>query len=196
MDRFKRFYENLIPVPVVYQSHNYDCGAAALRAVCQFWGVGPEDEEEFIRACDTDEEQGTRPEDIIRVARAFGLKAVGRTGLSIDDLKRIIDSGKPVICLIQAWEYDHEDEEYGEEDYDNNDSGHYVVAIGYDHANILFQDPSIKNNRRGSIPYEEFERRWHDKTREGKVLRHYGIIMWKNDVPEDIDFDTRASRIK
>lgn len=194
MGSFKRFVENLIPVPVVYQSHNYDCGAAALRAVCQFWGVGPDQEDKFIKACDTDPKFGTSPKDIIKVARILGLKAEGRERLSIDMLKQIIDSGKPVICAIQAWEYDPDDE--GEE-YEDNDAGHYVVAIGYDDHNIFFQDPSIQNNRRGHIPYDEFIQRWHDTERDGTVLTRYGIVIWKDDHrPEKVDPDMRSSKIK
>jgi predicted double-glycine peptidase len=183
MDSFKRFFENLIPVPVVYQSHNYDCGAAALRAVCQYWGVGPEDEDDFIKACETDKQDGTHPDDIIRAARAFGLKAGGREGISIEQLKHCIDLHRPVICAIQAWEWD-------------SDEGHYVVAIGYDDNHILFQDPSIKNNMRGRLSYDEFLERWHDVDRHGTILRQYGIVLWREDMPEDMDTDTRASRIK
>lgn len=188
MDSFKRWVNTIIPVPIVYQSHNYDCGAAALRAVCQYYGVGPEDEDDFIQACETDPDEGTHPSDIIRAARRFGLRAFAKEGLSVDDLKKLIDLGRPVICAIQAYDSDN--------DLTDHDSGHYVVAIGYDDQYILFQDPSIKNNRRGRLSYEDFEKRWHDVDKNGKVLRRFGIIIWRNDMPEDVDFDDRASRIK
>jgi predicted double-glycine peptidase len=195
MGRFKQFHETLIPVPVVYQSHSYDCGAAALRAVCQFWGVGPDDEDEFIKLCDSDPDLGTSPEDIIRVARGLGLKAVAKTGLSIDDLKGIIDSGKPVICAIQAWERDEDDEDEFDTDADH-DSGHYVVAIGHHEQHLIFQDPSIKNNMRGHIPFEEFDRRWRDQHRNGSILKHFGIILWREDAPEKVDADARSTKIQ
>lgn len=188
MGNFKKWLENTIPVPVVYQSHNYDCGAAALRAVCQFWGVGPEDEDDFIDACDTDPDNGTHPDDIVRVAKSFGLKVLQKTGITIDQLKMAIDSGRPVICPIQAWDSDS--------DITDNDSGHYVVAIGYDSDNILFQDPSIKNNLRGRLSFEEFDDRWHDVDADGRHLRRFGIIIWAEKRPEDTDHDMRSSKIK
>lgn len=188
MGNFKRWIENIIPVPVVYQSRSYDCGAAALRAVCQFWGVGPDEEDEFIKICGSDPKDGTRPDDIIRVARSFGLKALMKVGMSLDELKKIIDSGRPIICALQAYDED--------EDLSDDDSGHYVVAIGYDSDNILFQDPSIKNNLRGRLSYEDFEERWHDIDADGRRLRRFGIIIWADKSPEDIDYDRRSSKIK
>lgn len=187
MDRFKRWVKTLIPLPIVYQSHSYDCGCACLRSVCQFYGVGPDDEKAFIDACKTTEKDGTHPDDLIRAARSFGLKAVGKEGFSIRGLKQVLDLGRPVICAIQAW---------GDADYGDNDDGHYVVAIGYDDDHVLFQDPSIKNNRRGRILFEDFERRWHDVDRDGHILRHYGIVLWHHEAPEDTDFDARASHIE
>ncbi len=125
----------------------------------------------------------------MHAARAFGLKAAKMENMTIRHLMHFIDQHKPVICAMQAWE--------GEEpDYSDNDSGHYVVAIGYDDNYILFQDPSIKNNRRGRLTHEEFVKRWHDIDKDHRVLTRFGIIVWREDMPEDIDTDTRASRIK
>jgi hypothetical protein len=42
-----------------------------------------------------------------------------------------------------------------------NQDGHYVVAIGFDDANIYFMDPSI-SGRRGYLSWREFKQRWHE----------------------------------
>lgn len=189
MDRFKRWLENIIPLPIVHQSHNYDCGACCLRAICLYYGVGSEDEDEFIKACDTDSKDGTHPDEIVKAAKIFGLKTAKIEGMTIRQLQTLIDQNRPVICAIQAWEED-------DKDYSDNDSGHYVIAIGYDDNHILFQDPSIHTTRRGRLTHEDFEERWHDIDKDHRIMRHLGIVLWRNEQPEDTDHLKRSDKIE
>lgn len=188
MGRFKSWLEGMLHVPVVNQTHGYDCGAAALRAVAHYWGVGPEDEGDFIRICDTSKHLGTDPTDIKRVARELGLQCHDQKHMTLGTLKHFIDQGKPVICAMQAW---------GEqEDYDELQSGHYVVAIGYDDERVFFEDPSIKGRRaRGHLPFQEFSERWVDIDRKDRVLRHYGIVVWRDGQPDEEEVVSRSTKI-
>lgn len=91
--------------------------------------------------------------------------------MTIADLKKTIDAGKPVICLIQAWA----DKAV---DYSNDwEDGHYVVAIGHDSDNIYFMDPSTLSNYT-FIPTKEFVNRWHDTDGKEKLV-HFGLIIEK-----------------
>ncbi len=166
-----------VHLPAVRQSHNYDCGAAALRSVAEHFKVGPEKEADFIKACKTSKKNGTRPGDIIRVAQQFGLNTRAKSGMTFKELRSVLDMHRPVICCIQA---------YGEEkDYKKLNSGHYVVAIGYDGGYVYFEDPSMKGSR-GMLPYKEFAKRWHDKEADGTVYHRWGVAIWK---PSDEETD-------
>jgi len=96
---------------------------------------------------------------------------MSKEGMTIDELKDYLDEEKPVICNIQAW---------GEPKYYKTaDSGHYVVAIGYDDEKIYFEDPSIDEHR-GYLSYKDFDKRWHDKETDNVHTDHLGIVIWKS----------------
>lgn len=176
-----------VNLPSVRQSHNFDCGAAALRAVCEYFKVGPEKEADFIKACKTKKKHGTRPTDIVRAAHLFGLNVKPISGMSIDDLKSYLDLKRPIICCIQA---------YGEKkDYKERMSGHYVVAIGYDNIGVYFEDPSM-TDARGYLPYKDFKKRWRDQDADGNHYTRYGMVIWKPSGEEtDREYVPQAKKI-
>jgi len=178
-----------IPLPKVEQVSNYDCGPAALRAICQYYKVGPEDHDQFIKDCKTTKKDGTEPEHLIRVAKKYGLKVKEVHGMTIEQLQGYLDEKKPVIVDIQAW---------GEErHYKKLDSGHYAVAIGYDEKRIYFEDPSVHTRKRGSMLKKIFLDRWKDKKASGEVLTQYGLVMWlDNKKQKDKDHLNATKRIE
>ena len=176
-----------IDLPVVRQSHNYDCGAAALRSIFQYFGVGPDEEDRFIDLCKTSKSEGTHPDDIVRVARQFGFRVEASEDLSIHDIIAFISDGKPVICAIQAWG--------DEEDYPKLKDGHYVVAIGFDNYHIYFEDPSILKTR-GHLPYNDFMKRWHDVDRYNQVLHQFGMAIWRDEKPKETESMSKSQKIQ
>src|SRR5581483_2822978 len=86
----------------VRQSTNFSCGAAALHAVCAYWGVGPESEYDYMKALHSDPSMGTTPDHIIKYAKSRGLKVDARDCMTVAELKAHLDKGRPVIVLIQA----------------------------------------------------------------------------------------------
>lgn len=161
------------------------CGAMAFRAVCRLFKVGPEDETDFMKMLGTTE-NGTWPENIVKKAKELGFKVKAKTRMAIDELINCLNSGIPVICAMQAW---------GTPKYYNTDeSGHYVVAIGYDKNNIYFEDPSI-SEKRGVLPIKEFIKRWHDKDAHGHDCERMGISIWMN-TPKKQNKITKAEKIE
>lgn len=149
------FVELLSGIPDVRQGTGYSCGAAAFQAVLAYWGMA-EREDRLIARLETAPKRGTHPEDIVRVAREFGLEADLREGLEIDDLRAGLSRRATVIVNLQAWR------ESAERPWTENwEDGHYMVLVGADEHNLYFEDPSLLGSR-GFIPVPEFLDRWHD----------------------------------
>ncbi len=162
-----------IDMPNAQQQKKFSCGAACLRAVCKHFKVGPDTEQEFIDDCETTYKKGTHPEDLERAAKDYGLQVRAKKNMSLAELKKYLTGGVPVICAMQAWGT--------EKDYENDGSGHYVVAVGHDDEdNIYFMDPMLTAGCRGHLKSAEFLERWHDMCYKGKKWVRFGIAMWRN----------------
>ena len=166
----------LFSMPDTRQSTEYSCGAAAMQAVLGYWGrdIGEEDIREMLN---TNEEYGTYPDDIIRVAKALGLQAEYKENMSMADLENYVAEGIPVIVDCQAW---RSVSQYNESWADTWYNGHWLVVIGIDENNVTLEDPYILGDR-GFMSREEFLARWHnvrglDETDTGKQI-HMGIAI-------------------
>ncbi len=157
-----------LDLPDVRQDGDYDCGSAAVAAVCQFYGVGPDTEAEYIEALGTTEADGTSPDAIKRYLPTVGLVADARNDWTIKELAQATVGGKPVLCVIQ----DYESEPY---DIVDEVSGHWVVVCGADEDKITLQDPSAGFVE---MPTLEFLSRWED-TDGAENYTHYGIAVSK-----------------
>jgi len=147
----------LFSMPDTRQSTEYSCGAASLQAVLGYWGrdIGEEDIREMLN---TNEESGTYPDDIIRVAQALGLEADYKENMTLADLEGYVAQGIPVIVDCQAW---RSVSQYNESWADTWHNGHWVVVIGIDENNVTLEDPYILGDR-GIMSREEFDARWHN----------------------------------
>jgi len=166
----------LFSMPDTRQSTEYSCGAAAMQAVLGYWGrdIGEEDVREMLN---TNEVSGTYPDDIIRVAKALGLKAEYKENMSMADLENYVAEGIPVVVDCQAW---RSVSQYNESWADTWNNGHWLVVIGIDENNVTLEDPYILGDR-GIMSREEFAARWHnvrglDETDTGKQI-HMGIAI-------------------
>lgn len=178
-----------VPLPDTRQGEDYSCGASALQAISGYFGVGPEEEEDYVRDLKMDTRIGSHPFQIIRAAKRYGLRVFGKEFMTIEEVKAFLDQGKPVMLMIQAWRDSEADESYKKE----WGEGHWVVAIGYDRAGMYFEDPSLAAIR-GFIPYAELEDRWHDVGPRRRHIDHYGLAVWKPRMLRPA-YLTRARRI-
>lgn len=158
---------DLLDLPDTRQSTNYSCGAASLQAVLMYWGIEYR-EGQLMEMLNTDPDNGTNPEDIVRVAEELGLTAELKENLTLEDLEESLENGIPVIVAGQAWRDGEDLEKPWSEVWE---SGHYMVVIGMDEENVYFEDPSLLGSR-GFMPLEEFSDRWHDY--DGDV-NYYGL---------------------
>ncbi len=162
----------LIRVPLARQAQNYTCGVAALQSIL---GYHREDirQDVLAKKLKADPQEGTHYQQIEKYARKDGFTVADYREMTLADLEGLLDAGNPVICLIQAWAKSGTD--YATDWKD----GHYVVAVGYDSANVYFMDPSTLGDFT-YIPVDQFLARWHDKdTTSGKKLVRFGIVLQK-----------------
>ena len=147
---FLDVYEHYIDVPFYYQVKRYYCGSAALQMVFDFYGANISQFEiadaartigaplyltytdEMRRAAhfsNLSTSMGSEMSENITgfTSRKFGYAAFEHGGMTLEELKSLIDMGYPIILLMR-W--------VPEEPY-----GHYRVAVGYNESHVLLHDP-------------------------------------------------------
>jgi predicted double-glycine peptidase len=159
-----------LAVPLVRQATHYSCGAAALLAVLYYWRAFDGNESALYGPLDTTEKDGTEPDAIERVARAHGLDANYRTGVTIADLRAGLAAGQTVIVDLQAWS------DRPRPWNDDWDDGHYVVAVAVDQRYLYAMDPSADAGY-DYLPLDELLRRWHDVDRKQRKWEHMAIFI-------------------
>lgn len=149
-----------VDLPAVHQQAEHTCGAAALLAICAYYGVGPDTEAALVAELGIDL-RGTDPVQLVAAARAHGLAVEEHRGMTRAQLCACLDAGRPVLLTLQAW---------GE--------GHWVVAIGYDASGVYVEDPWLEV-RRGYLGWEELDARWHCvEGDDDRPLVRYGLAVW------------------
>lgn len=170
-----------IRLPVVKQTTDFSCGAAATLSLLRYWRrdrYASIDETALHAALETTEARGTEPEPIARFLReAAGLEAVYRHGdVTLEQLVCAVDARHPPLVDLQAW---NETPRPYREVWD---AGHYVVMIGYDDEHLFFMDPSVLTpGEYAFLPRAELEERWHDLSGEEDVRLERMAIFVRGD---------------
>jgi uncharacterized protein len=146
---------NALPVPAVRQATDYSCGPAALLAVLRYWRKPVACEQDLYAPLQTTPQQGTEPPMLEAVARAHGLDARWRTGVTVDELRAAVAAGTTVILDLQAWRTTRRAWR------DDWDDGHYVVVVAIDDGRLYAMDPSSDTGY-AWLPVDELVDRWHD----------------------------------
>lgn len=147
-------------VPIIRQSTNYSCGAAAMMSALGYFGLDFV-ERDLIRLLGTTPDDGTAIESMERFARKQGLTATVRTGLTVDDLVPALKDKQIVIVDAQAWGNPSVSYETAWED------GHYMIVLGIDDDTMYFMDPALTGGY-GYLRTVDFILRWHDVSTSGK----------------------------
>jgi predicted double-glycine peptidase len=163
---------HFIPLPLTTQSTEYSCGAAAVQSICAYYG-DKHIESELFKGLGTNPEYGTDHRQMLKFVQSKGFQAVAYEGMTIHQLRDFLSQGKPVICLIQAWEDNVTDytDVWGD--------GHYAVAVGYDKERVYFLDPWMVGNYM-YIPNQELIKRWHHLTYDKIRLVNWGMVVAKD----------------
>ena len=159
----------MLDFPRLRQFHKYDCGALVTQAILEYYGF--DIREDKVIKMEKTNRKGTEPKNILKALRKYKLKPKIHK-FTINQIKKFISNGHPVILLIQAWT------EKKKVDWEKDWSdGHYVVAIGFDDKKMYFEDPS--SVMKTYLSFKELEKRWHDSDSriKGKKYIHYGIVV-------------------
>ena len=138
----------LLDVPPVMQCADYDCGAAAVDCVAQFWGLRPRGPAKFSNRV-----QGMSPDTVEALLRALGLSVLSGN-MTVDDLKHLTRTGRPVLCPVDL---------YG---------GHWVVVRGVGRGKVHYHCPT---DGPGSMPAKDWAEKWKDVSRGGQEFVRFGI---------------------
>lgn len=160
--------ESQLEFPTSRQSNTSSCGSAVVQSVLRYYGIDKR-EDDISRNIFVTKKMGSSPKSICRYLKSFDLK-VQSGEMTIEDLIKNIDNKYPTIVLFQAWTIKKNT------DYQNFSDGHYAVVIGYDIDNIIFEDPSLNNNK-GYLSKDDFEKRWHGLGAYNKEIQNYGITV-------------------
>lgn len=128
-------------VPFVKQMDEF-CGPAALSSVFSFYGVDIS-QEEIAKHVYIKQLKGALITDLEDYAKGKGFKTLLKKS-DIEEIKRFIDEGKPVIALIDLgfWSLS---------------VPHYIVIVGYNQDGLIAH---TGYEERKPISYGEFEKRW------------------------------------
>ena len=159
----------LISLPLVGQATFYTCGVAVLQSVLFYNGI--ECRQDVLElAVGSSPSHGTGIKNMCAFLNDNGIKADLKQGITLEGLMENLDSGRVVICLMQAW-----NDEPGHDYSDTWSDGHYVTAIGYDDERVYFMDPySIANY--AYVEKGDFLNRWHG-VNLGERYVNAGIVV-------------------
>lgn len=148
------------------QSHNYDCGPAALFSILSHFGIKNVNYKKLVKQCKTTKDYGTLTENLVKAAKLYNLKVKQHEKMTIKELQDITNKKIPVIASIQSW---------GNEKSKNNiESGHYVIVTKVDKEYVHFYDPYYQSKDKRKMKKDEFMKDWIDEN-NGKIIHQFGI---------------------
>ena len=123
-------------------------------------------------------EDGSDPAHVLRAIARYGLHAREYRPMTDRQLARCLDRGRPVLMMLQAWPEAAPPTGFASV----WDSGHWLVAIGYDARGVYFEDPSLEGAR-GFLSHDALDERWHDiEGVDQRRVHRYGIEIWRQRV--------------
>lgn len=125
-----------------YPQTTYQCGPASLAGVLDYWGIKV-NPDEIAGEIYSESARGTLNIDMVLYAQGKGLKATQYDG-SMEDLRKNIESGHPIIILI----------DYGFSLYQVN---HFMVVIGYNEHGVIVNSGKDKGK---FMSEKDFMRSW------------------------------------
>ena len=138
-----------IIVPFIRQENWYTCGVACMRMILAYLGI-TKTEEDIKEVCNTTE-LGTTPTQISEAFAILEIKASSVKNANINELKKEIKEGRPVIVLIDPSHI------YG----GISGFGHFIVIVGINDEEIEYHDPDEPEGKYIKCNLEKFILAWN-----------------------------------
>ncbi|MFN3813864.1 MAG: C39 family peptidase [Aquificaceae bacterium] len=145
------FSFELLRVPFVKQKDDF-CGPAALSSVLMYYGVG-KSQEDIAKSVYIPKLKGALITDLENYAKEQGFKTELFQG-NLQDIKKFIDQGKPVILLVDLgflW----------------ISVPHYIVVVGYDEK-YMYANTGYREKK--AFGYEDLDIKWSKMGRVALVV--------------------------
>ena len=115
-------------LPIFRQTNSANCGPACLQMVLAYYGSGVSQKKLAVMA-KTTKKSGTRPENLVTVLRANGIKAEARV-TTLKELSSRVRKGN--IAIVDYF-------------LESEGIGHYAVAVSFGKQPIGLNDPAPGN---------------------------------------------------
>jgi len=136
----------VLDLPLVRQDELYNCGLAAISALCQYWDVAIPPEQRAALAKLAADEKGLSGDELRAALEADGMEVFlfgGTLDRTETGVYRHVDAGRPLLVMLSP----------------DGKSHHYCLVLGYDEPrrSLVLLDPA-----RGEIvrSVQVFERGW------------------------------------
>lgn len=135
-----------LDLPLVRQDELYNCGLAAISALCQYWNVElPPDERESLARRASDE-KGLSGDELRAALERRGMETFlfrGALDRSDTGVYKQIDAGRPLVVMVSP----------------DGKAHHYCLVLGYDEPreNVVLLDPARGQVLRST---KQFDRDW------------------------------------
>jgi len=146
----------MIKIKLCKQSRGY-CGPASLKMVLSAYGIN-KSESYLAKLTKASRVKGCSEENIVKSGKRYGLKGYVKQHSSINELKKLIKRGIPVIVDWLSPE----------------EGGHYSVVVGFEKNKIILADPHFGKLKKHSIKW--FKGRWYDSYEGKKIIREIVVL--------------------
>ena len=133
------------------------CGPASLKMVLGHYKIH-KSENELAKLTKTSRTKGCKEENMVKLAKKFGLNAYFKENSSIKELKSLIKKKIPVIV---DW-------------FSSEENGHYSLIIGFNKNKIIIADPHFGKIKKHNIKW--FEERWFDIVNKKRINKEIIVI--------------------
>lgn len=151
------------------QNTEWSCSAASLKAALLHIG-GDFSEEELIKAIGAKKGRGAETTDIMNGAKKLGFDAYEGPFKSLDDAKKTLKKGIPIIADVQSFNYPGK--------------GHYIVIAGFKPGKgFIVMDPNTKGKTAIDnwrlMSAEELEEKWWDRAMAPphELMPKWGVMV-------------------
>ena len=141
----------LLSIPDIRQQRDYDCGAAALDAVCRYWGKRARGPVALASPV-----EGMAPDTVAAWLRSLGARVLAGGLFGVSCLQHYTRSGLPVLCPITL-----------------EGVGHWVVVRGVERNKVYYHDPATGPDSMSARAWLDC---WRDSTGGGHTYDRWGIV--------------------